>query len=434
MRATLNLKKLILVGGASAFALLAAPLVSDYATSGTIQIVATAQAASDHDHADSGHSGGQGSGHSGAGGTKQGKGGQAGGSGGRGGNKSIDKVLSETEDDSDRPAWAKGNKAANPHIGSSGNKGGTTKKGTDYGDIWVILRNDDGTPVKDGTEVFVCLNAACTVTVKTVDGALPEDPAAYPTGYSSANVIPVEFGRMNVARAPSKVLLHSLDEALSKVSGDTLDTSITVQILSDGTLVTYNAATKTWVAVTDTTKVFTDAIGRLVYFDGVVWKTIDSPLENLALYQDLLSTPAVDGFVTLTEVVTVDGKDTAVSFKVPATQVLDLAASLIAAASDKTGDLTVDEIVNISKFLGVDDELAALVGSYVYNPTYTGTVVQVLVPTSSTTFELKDVDLGTLTYNVVPTVAVPNVGIEEFAQAADDAVTIFEYVHDNSAP
>jgi len=453
MRATLNLKKLILVGGASAFALLAAPLVSDYVTSGLSPIVATAQAA--ESHTDGGHAEG---GHSGGGGKKGPayKGGQAGGSGAKGGSKSVEAIVAEEEEEeSDRPKWAgppADRTEENPHKATGGGKP-TVDKGDLFGDIYVLLRNDDGTPVTEDGEIFVCTSADCSTFIKTVAGELPE---------GSTGMIPVEFGRMNVARAPSKVMDHSLTEALGKISGDTLDTTNIVQIASDGTLMVYSPDTdpKTegaqpgmvpFTPAADT--VYTDPVGRLVYFDGTVWKTIDSPLENLAVYQALLdaaydeATKTVPDIVTLSETVTAEGGGTTtLTFTLPTNQVLDLAASLIAGASDKTGDLNVDEIVNISKFLNVDDDLAALVSGYSYDETsYDGVWVQVLLPKdeSTTLYELTTVNLGdAVTFNVIPPadddgvastpIVDDNNGIDEFAQADDDAVQVFEYVHANS--
>ncbi len=76
---------------------------------------------------------------------------------------------------------------------------------------------------------------------------------------TAAAVVPseVEFGRLSVSRSPNKVSDHSLAEAL---------TTLTVT----GAVVTQDAA------------------GRLVITVDGVSKTIDSPLENLALYKAIL--------------------------------------------------------------------------------------------------------------------------------------------------
>lgn len=373
-----------------ALALFAAPVVMPAFDAGIAQagIIAEAQAAED------GAKGGKG-----AMGAQRGGKGQGGSAtaGQRGGNKSIGDILAgEGEDDSDRPVWAGGNKELNPHRGE-GSAGSDIKKGGDYGDLWVILRDDLGNPILDANgNIQPCLDEACTTVIQlTADGELPPEYAD--------SVIPVEFGRLNIARAPNSVLEHSLVEALTKLDGEVFGDTVTL-----------------------------DPSGRLVV-DG---STIDSPLENLALYEALLTAPAVDGVVTLSVTTSVEGGgNVTYTFSVPESVRLDLAASALAAASDKTGTLNVDEVVNISKFLDVDDELAALVGSYTYDTTatYDGVKVWVLVETSPGVYTATEVSiLDAVTFNTVPAIDGDDDGIDQFTQAADDAVQVLEFVHDNA--
>lgn len=393
MTHTLNFKRNGLVAGI-ALALFAAPVLIPALDAGIAQagIIAEAQAAED---------GGAKGGHQGAMGSQRGGKGQKGGSstGKRGGNKAIDDILAGEdggEEDSDRPVWAGGNKELNPHRGT-GSQGGDIKKGGDYGDIWVILRDDLGNPILDTNgNIQPCLDAACTQVIQlTADGELPAE-------YTDS-VIAVEFGRLNISRAPSKVLEHSLTEALAKLDDGVFGDTVTL-----------------------------DPSGRLVV-DGVA---IDSPLENLALYKALLTAPVVDGMVVLSITTQVEGEgDVTYSFSVPEDVRLDLAASAIAAASDKTGDLNVDEVVNISKFLGVDDELATLVSDYTYDRTgtYDDVKVWVLVETSPGVYTATEVSvLDSVTFNTVPAIDGDDNGIDRFAQAADDSVQVLEYVHDNA--
>lgn len=389
MTHTLNFKRNGLVAGI-ALALFTAPALIPALDAGIAQagIIAEAHAAED---------GGAKSGQGAMGAQRGGKG-QKGGSdaGHRGGNKAINDILAGEEEDSDRPAWAGGEKELNPHRGE-GSAGGDTQKGGDYGDIWVILRDDLGNPILDANgNIQPCLDAACTEVIQlTADGELP-------TEYAD-DVIAVEFGRLNIARSPDSVLEHSLTEALAKLDDGVFGDTVTL-----------------------------DPSGRLTV-DGV---TIDSPLENLALYEALLTAPAVDGVVTLSVTTNVEGTgDVTYTFSVPEDIRLDLAASALAAASDKTGDLNVDEVVNISKFLDVDDELAALVGDYTYDRTTTfdGVTVWVLVETSPGVFTATEVSiLDSVSFNTLPTVDGDDNGIDRFAQAADDSVQVLEYVHDNA--
>ena len=393
MNTILNFKRNGLMAGI-ALALFSAPALIPTVDAGLARaaIIAEANAAED---------GGSKGGHQGSMASQRGSKGQRGGgdTGRRGGDKSIGDILAGEDggdEDSDRPAWAGGNKDLNPHRGD-GNAGGDTKKGGDYGDLWVVLRDDLGNPILDANgNIQPCLDAACTEVVQlTADGELPPEYAD--------NVIAVEFGRLNIARSPSSVLEHSLVEALSKLDGGVFGTTVTL-----------------------------DPSGRLTV-DG---DAIDSPLENLALYEALLTTAAVDGVVTLSVITSVEGSgDVTYTFSVPESVRLDMAAAALAAASDKTGDLNVDEVVNISKFLGVDDELATLVSDYTYDrtDTYGDVKVWILVETAPGVFEPRLVSvLDSLTFNEIPTIDGDDDGIDRFAQAADDSVTVLEYVHDNA--
>ena len=374
-----------------ALALLTAPLVGPTFDLGGahVDFSTVAQAAEG--------SGGKGAGQGAAGGQRGGAGEKGGKpSSLRGGNKSIRDILAGEDEDSDRPAWAGGEKELNPHRGE-GSAGGDTKKGGDYGDIWVILRDDLGNPILDANNnIQPCLDEACTQVIQlTADGELPPEYAD--------SVIAVEFGRLNIARSPDSVLEHSLVEALAKLDDGVFGETVTL-----------------------------DPSGRLV-IDG---DAIDSPLENLALYEALLTTPAVDGVVTLSVSTTVEGEgNVTYTFSVPESVRLDLAASALAAASDKTGSLNVDEVVNISKFLEVDDELAALVGDYTYDrtDTYGDVTVWVLVETSPGVFTATEVNvIDEVNFNTLPTIDADNDGIDRFAQAADDSVQVLEFVHDSA--
>jgi hypothetical protein len=333
----------------------------------------------------------QSEGHKGQGAKGGGEKGKA-GQGMRQGNKSVADILSDDgEEDSDRPDWAgTPGKEGKPGSGSSGS---STKKGGDYGDIVVMLRNDDGSLVQDGDTTYAVAPDGTIIPI--VGGEIPE----------GSDVQAVEFGRLNIARAPSKVLDHSLVEALSKLDGGVFGETVTL-----------------------------DPSGRLV-IDG---STIDSPLENLALYEALLTTASVDGVITLSATGSSDGVDATYTFSVPDDIRLDLAAAAIAAASDKTGELTIDEIVGISSFIGVDDELASYVTSYTYDRdmAYADADVWVLiedggvyVPTEVQILDVVDfntTEINSIKDNVLPT------GIDVFTQAADDSVQVLEYVHDNA--
>ncbi|MDP5349748.1 MAG: hypothetical protein NWQ32_15355, partial [Paracoccaceae bacterium] len=153
-------------------------------------------------------------------------------------------IIIEGDDDSDRPAWAGGAKELNPQRGDGNPNPGTTK-GDLYGDLVYLYRDPiTGLPILvDGYEQ-ACTNSDCTEYEPIIDGEVPE------------GAIEVDFGRTNIMRAPASVTEHSLDEVVNKL----------FPVDADGNPV----------AVTITT----DEAGRIVV-DGA---TIDSPLENYALY------------------------------------------------------------------------------------------------------------------------------------------------------
>lgn len=350
--------------------------------------------------------GSSGGGHKGAmGENRGGQGGRGAGSQGHKGGRSLADVLADDDgdDDSDRPDWAQ--QPGRDGKPGGGNAGDSTTKGADYGDLFVILRNDDGSPVTEGNEVYILLSDG---TVVLTEGG------EVPAGTDATLLQTVEFGRMNIARSPESVIEHALTEALSKLDDLSIDA--------------------------DNIDEFTDESGRLTV-DGL---TIDSPLENLALYKALLlATPNDDGVLELSATSSHDGADNTYTLLVDPDIRMDLAASALAASSDKTGDLTVDEVVLISSFMGVDDELASLVESYTYdrNITYQDTSVFILEDQGDGTWVKVEVDmLDVVDFSTIERlefnadgdliVDINSVGIDVFTQAADDSVQVLEYVHE----
>jgi hypothetical protein len=259
-----------------------------------------------------------------------------------------------------------------------------------YGDLVVLLRDlATGEPIVAGTSVdpetgeeiteyYVCLDADCATTVATVLGEIPEGVTA----------IEVDFGRSSVARAPDKVTDHALDEALSKLA--------------------------------DADEVALDVSGRIVYSIDGTWYTIDSPLENLALYIDLATGLAADS-TTATEAA-LDALGLAT---------LDMAASLLAGVADKTGDITLDYVVN-------ENVIAGVVEAGVYYD-YTDFAYTRDYPTEYTYWVSIDGALPvTATLDINAYLADPSVNGELpeatdyaalFSAAADDALEVIELVH-----
>ena len=388
---TYTFKKLILAGG-TMFSMLAVPLAVNTVTGLDLGVISAAQAAEDGGSANKGKgSASKGSGQKGS--ASASKGGK--GKGGAASNKVF--RIPVAEEDSDRPVWAgvKGGKA-----GGGGKPGGAgTKKGDLFGDMVVLLRDSNGKPILTSTGLvqviaYVYDASGNLIPLKDASG----NPVVIPYN-AEGDLLPtvtigtttydvygaeVELGRLSVARAPEKVLNHSLDEALSKLTA----TGVVIGV---------------------------DAAGRLTV-NGVA---IDSPLENLALYDKYMTTGSLPG-VTL-----------------PATF---NPAALLAAAADKTGSISVDTVVYMDSILGINN-LAT--GTYHNFDTYNYDRYTTWKDATATVLVLKDgvyvptvVNLYETLFNSTnwadPTPAVGAAGADDFAAAADDYLTVIQFIHDNA--
>ncbi len=207
----------------------------------------------------------------------------------------------------------------------SANKGGTTKKGTTLGDLNMVLRNTSGVPMADGNG---CVQPITTVAApELVKADLPDmyqydvpvylipllgasDPTApcdVQAAYATA-VVPVDFGRLSVGRSPESVLTKQLTDVSTALAADL-----------DGLTL--------------------DASGRIVANDAA----IDSPLQNLAIYQQLLEKGNVAG------VASIGG----LNFK-------ELAAAAFAAAADKTAVQTIDTVQYMNRILKIPTDSTVL--------------------------------------------------------------------------
>jgi len=312
----------------------------------------------------------QGEGHgNGAGGSSSSRGQGQGASGigdsifrGQGQRGSSQPQASE-EEDSDRPSWAGG--GGKPGTGKPATAG--TNKGTDYGDLWVVLRDPvTGAPILDENGNVQPILADGTVVKLTSDGTLPDE-------YTD-QVQTVEFSRLSVSRSPNKVTDKSLQEALS--------------------------------AIQSADEITYDAAGRIVVITDGEAKTIDSPLENLALYADAIKNGT---FSTLQ------------------------AAAFLGAAADKTQPINLDIVVYLNTILGLNGTDGT---NYVDYTNFTYDRSQVY--SGDVTYLLANGD-GTYTTTTKPIIeavfhdeTVDKTGADAFAQAADDARAVIEFIHDNT--
>lgn len=373
---SLTLKRLLAMGGA-VFTMIAAPLAANYAG---LDAVGSVMAAED------GAKKGQGGAGGGKGGTKKGA-----SQGGKG--RSIeDRVFrAEPDEDSDRPEWAgvKGGKAG----GGGRPPGAGTKKGDLFGDMVVLLRDENGEPilVNDQLQVIAFIYDENGNVVPLTDSAgnlviIPYDEEGELLGQvvvdgTTYSVVPaeVDLGRLSVGRSPSKVLDHALDEALAKLTAEFAVISL-------------------------------DAAGRLTV-DGV---TIDSPLENLALYDVYMTTGSIPG-VTLPA-----------GFN---------PASLFAAAADKTSTVIVDTVVYMNSILGINSETSYYdFSTYNYDryTTWKDAKAVVLVLQPDGTYAEQEISLYDVVFDSTNWTDTTAGGADDFAQAADDYLQVLEFVHDNA--
>jgi len=304
------------------------------------------------DHAESDH------GKKGPGGNA-GSGGKGGGHAGSGSQYLVDSVFR-----------AKGRGGLDVMRGPSVQGG--AGKGDLYGDLYVILRNPDGSPRLDDFDRVQFLD-----TEGNVISYVSNDPDSegFTEVVNEAALQEVEFERLNVGRAPPSVLDHAFEEALR-----------TLMLDADGELQT-------------------DAAGRLVVVDAEGNEfTIDSPLANLSLYRAALN----EGVWTLQD-----------------------AAVFLGGASSKTSEITADTVVYLNTILGINnpaDGYYDLSGfAYDRSEIHTGSVTYLTDPEGNGSYverteSVMDAVFGGTGY--------AGAGVDAFAQAADDARAVIEFVHE----
>lgn len=379
------------VTGLATLAILVAAATIDRFT-GSEGLIAGAWAA-EHSggHSSGGHSGGghDDSGAKGAGGGPGGAGLHTGGdgkhmgSGAGGGGKSVEeKILRGSgqsgpgeDSDSDRPAWAGG--GGKPGTGQP--PGAGTMKGDIYGDMWVILRNPDGTPI---------LSADGFAQPVDKDGNLvPLDEEGKPIDENL--VVEVELGRMSVSRSPPQVLDRALEDAMATIAMD-----------ADGVL-EYDAA------------------GRIVVVDadGAVYR-IDSPLANLALYDAALSGTSD---WTLAQAAAFLGAATDKEGEVLVDTVAYINATL-----GVEGTITGDDGNVYYDFTAFSYDRAT---TYTKTIEYAELVVDPV--TGDSTVVIKT---DTILNAVFDGENTTDTSIDGVAQAADDARAVIEFIHDHQLP
>ncbi len=332
--------------------------------------------------------------------------------------------------------------------------GGTVDYGTLYGDLYIILRDSDGVPILDG---YGCVQPiAADGTVLSLYTNPAEDILCEVTEELALLVQTVDFGRLNLGRAPDSVLAHAFDEAVNSM----------------------NLATEMQI----------DPAGRIMLKIDGFWKTIDAPAENLALYIKMMTDghwittdtdpisrgqgggetggpPEGDGPSTEPRPVLSDSAISLltglgypqlgdVSHTVLDSNELLLAASLLAAAADKSGSLTLDKVIYINSIYGIN-QVGGLPGetpgvtyfdfrAFTYSRTDLYGLerhslecgpgfVWVLRPEGSSG-TLWATDCMNILSEVHHLVGSENENVRGFVQAADDALQVIEYIHNYRVP
>lgn len=233
------------------------------------------------------------------------------------------------DSDSDRPEWAGGNTDKNDHI--RGNDDSGTTRGGDYGDLYVLLRDEDnGIPqlVEINEEYYVIpldefedpiprYTDAVNLDVNEEGWEVEtENEEIWGELFDPLAVLEVDFGRLNIVRSPVSVLDQAIAEALKVLN-------------AEGAIISQDFCGRVVSTYPDLTT--SDP-------DDFIAKTIDSPRENMAIFRTIMQ-DLTDSRLSFLDN-TGEGKDPL--------DPLMVAAACFAGGSDKTGFVDVDEVVYIN--------------------------------------------------------------------------------------
>jgi len=348
------------------------------------------------------------------------------GSGSGSGSSSVSTLAQSSsttsvDEDSDRPDYA--GTQGNENKPGSGNTTPGISKGDLYGDLYIIVRDENGAPIlyqwvwENGVPVSYYVSATGFVQPIAITGSLPqfndlvpldiegEIPDAY-----AAYTQEVDFGRLNAARAPQDFLDRAYVEAINAI----------------------NAA--------DT--VTTDPSGRLLLINDGEEKAIDAPRENLALYQKLMKNGYLTGLTRtdLGSLAHLLPADPTIP-ETPDVNDLQLAAAFIAAAGDKTGTVNIDLVVYLNSILGINgtsgtDYFNFMGFAYQRQHRHGQTRAQVLqgpydYPQGGICFTIGTVDVMDKVFGYQN---ANGINARGFAKASDDALKIIAYIHNWAVP
>ena len=375
-------------------------------------------------------------------------------------------------------------------------------KGDLLGDLWVVVRNvgagGNGEPIHftwNWPQEYYDETGALVIP----EGGLPEPDNQgnyYNEGVEGGCVQPISYVPLVPAPTadgtqftydyvssygnPLTVYLIPLDAEcnIPDVYAETWGTQVTevdsgrLALARTTQYVIDSAYEEALVALNDATSVTLGPAGRLqIVPSDAPERIIDSPRENLALYQRLM----LDGCLAPTANVSLTNtgifQNAGLGFLVcpesgtttPGNQDLQVAASFLAGAADKTGAIGIDEVAYLNSILGINTvEESATDGSlfvtgyfnfgdfaYWRNGIYGQKVADLLQPPAGWTE-----DQGyPASFRVVSGVSIssgvfggadwvepnnnptyPHMPIINFVRAADDAVSVIFYIHNYELP
>lgn len=227
----------------------------------------------------------------------------------------------------------KGQQGGQAVVAAPGGGGGGNSP-PDFGDLIIVLRNDSGVPELDANNCWQPIafeSEYCPEAVWNCGDA----PCLVPTDPETCGVLQptctkeVDFGRINEARSPDTVFATQLEDVIVRLA-----TADCTSLDPAGRLV---ATTDGITALVD------DKMLRQVdHLDGIpaeasVSATIDSPLQNLAIYREMMLKGSIG--VDLP-----GGADPLTS-----------AARALGAASDKAGLINVDLVAYLNQIMELTD-------------------------------------------------------------------------------
>jgi len=324
----------------------------------------------------------------------------------------------------------------------------------DLGDLIILYRDANGVPILTPDDVAGPNTGLCQQPIYFASDLCPTT-CAVPSVPADVDVVDVdqttcavvvgceactqevEFGRINEARSPDAVFDSQLQDAVVNLA----TSDCVVSLDPAGRMVTGN--------------LLTDTPSDPPLPDEYTTSAIDSPLQNLAIYRQLILTGSIG--VTLPQ----------------SADVLDTAARGLGAASDKTGEVNVDLVAYLNQIMGLTDPATTTIldpkiciqvreevqgvvqlvqkcfldyGAYGYDratnflalpaPAYIPEGAAIpgwfeylsLVPASDPPlFEIAQGSITTAVFEDAPGFLDGNIG--GFAQASDDARAVIDYMH-----